>query len=204
MEEILGSLFSGPIASRLPGWAITIGFIMIILKYTGALEKWAKFVGDIFSFLRERDALEAEQELWEAKRESEIEELHANATVQAQASAQLADQRAQQQLYKMLEQNMAFLQTDFMSKMNELVDSHTHLSRNINDMKTIAAKARESLTIGHSRLDSVTSAIGQIAHNFEELKPYLTDLSSSSKGVKATVSELEGAIRLLVEVMKNE
>lgn len=204
MDDLLSSLFSGPITERLPAWALTVSFIMIILKYTGTLERMARLLASIVTFVKDKGALEAEREKWESEREAELEEVQVNAAVQAQAAKQLSDQRAQQQLYSILERSIDYLQTDFTAKLSDLVDSHTVLSRDISDMETVAAQAKESLSISHVRLDGLAGLISQIAHNFDELKPHLTQLSESSRGMRSTVSELEGAIGLLVEVITKD
>jgi multidrug efflux pump subunit AcrA (membrane-fusion protein) len=204
MDDFIGALFSGPLASRLPAWVLTVGFVLVILKWTGTLERMAKLLSTLITFVKNKDALDSEQERWAAEREAEIEEIHANAVVQAAAAKQLSDQRAQQQLYTILEQSITFLQTDFVSKLNALIHTNASLSGEINEMKVVAAQAKELLLLSHVRIDSITGIISNMAHNFDELKPYLIDLSDGSKDVRKTVSELESAIRLLVEVINHK
>ncbi len=202
METLIEALFTGSLVNRLPAWAITTGFLFVVLKYTGLADKWAKGLNGMFEYLRKRDQLEAEQERWEAERESEIEQVQVNATVQAQAAQQLADQRAQQQLHKLLEQSLMFLQNDLSEKVNLLTTTVTGLQSEIGDMRSLAAQARESMRISHTRIDVLAGIVPKIAENFDSLKPHLTQLTKSHSEMRPAMQNLEAAIRMLVEQLE--
>lgn len=137
MEEVIRALFEGPISSRLPAWAITIAFVVIIMKYTGVLEWSARTLNTLFVFIKAKERFESDRERWQAEKAAELESIRVTAAIAARTDKQEAEERSQQQLYSLLERSFIFIHTDIKEQLAALTKSHNDLRQDILELKAI-------------------------------------------------------------------
>lgn len=179
----------------IPNWVYVGAFILFVLNKLGLLDA---MIGTIDGFINRKAKSDEAARL----HKEELQTAKVDSALQASISNQMASHTSQAKLQEILESTLNFLTTDLIASIDKLEETITKHTDKIDVLINEAVRVDESARISHERLNSLSGITPKIAQTFDELKPHIITLSESNEHLLPVMGELEGAIRLLVERLK--